>query len=312
VRSKRLAEQLGQDDVHGFVEITGGVAAYLGGRYRDARVRLDAGERLLRDNPTEVRWQLDTCEVFQVSNLWALGELTELQRLHTRYLRAAVERGNVHLMNGLRGWRSNVTWLIRDDPAGARAAADLARPIRKPGDPFHVHHYYDLLASAVIDLYEHDGDQAWRRIEASWRDIGRNHLFRIEPIDVEIHSLRGVAAVASLDADARRAADAETCADHLEAVDSPLSRVLAAQLRGALCATLGHRERAIEHLRAAAAAAEVNGMAAHRAAAQLRLGKVLGDAEGRALAEHAERWFRDHGVVDVPTFAGILTPGSSG
>jgi hypothetical protein len=173
---------------------------------------------------------------------------------------------------------------------------------------FHVHHHYVLSAVGSTELDEQPGDRSFLRIKAAALDAARSHLPRIEAIDVELHFLRGAAAVAGLDADPGRADDAEACAAHLEKVDSPLSRVLSAQLRGALCAARGQRDRAIEHLRAAAAAAEVNGMAAHRAAAQLRLGKVLADREGATLVTSADRWFRDHGVIDVDRFVGILSP----
>jgi hypothetical protein len=207
----------------------------------------------------------------------------------------------VHLLRGLRGWRSNAAWLIRGDVAGAREAAALAASSRAAGEPFHLHHWYDLLAHVALDLYERRHDQVWARIDGAWRELERSHLQRIEAVDAESHALRGAAALLG-----GRTSLAARCAARLDKIGSPLSRVLLGQLRGAMAASAGDREAARHHLGAAIAAAEAAGTMAHRAAAALRLARVEGDAAG---IEEALAWFRGQGVVDPWSFAAILSPG---
>jgi hypothetical protein len=308
-RARAVAARIGAPEVRGFVESAGGLASYLSGRFREAADRLDAGAAAMRQNPSEMRWQLDLCEIYGVATLWCLGELREMLRVQPDYLRAAEERGNVYAQRGLRGWRSNVVWLIGDDPAEARAQAHQAAPGRGRGEPFHLHHYYDMLCHAMIDLYEQKVGDAFARMEAAWPEVERAQLMRIQSVEAECLWLRGTAAVAAARHDRGRLPAALACAEQLDRIGSPYTRVLAAQLRGAWALRRDARGAAIEALRAAIASAEVAEMAAHHAAARLRLGSVLGGAEGRSLTESAETWLRDQGVVDPRRFCNMLSPG---
>jgi eukaryotic-like serine/threonine-protein kinase len=308
-RARRGAEKLGAGDVRGYVEAAGGLGSYLAGRFREGNDRMIAGELLMRENPTEVRWQLDVCEIFRIAVLWNLGELREMLRLQPTYLRSAEERGSVYSQRGLRGWRSNAAWLIRDEPVEARLQAVKASLGRGQGEPFHLHHYYDLLAHTQIDLYERKPEDAFARVDAGWRELVDSHLLRVQLLDIEAHWLRGATAVAAARVDRGRLAIAEKAVRRLEGITSPQARVMAAQLRGGLCIRVGAHTAAVEALREAIASAELAEMAAHHAVARLRLGLLLGGAEGRTLVEHAQLWMRDQGVVAPDAFAGLLSPG---
>jgi hypothetical protein len=310
-RARGLAARLDQVDARGFVEASGGLASYLTGRYREAHDRIRAGELLIRENPHEMRWQLDLCEIFRTATLWCLGELRELLKAQPEYLRSAEERGNVYAQQGLRGWRSNVVWLIKNDPAEARVQAQRASPGRGPQEPFHLHHYYDVLAHTMIDLYEHKGDEAMVRVESAANDVEKAHLFRVQTVDIEFHWLRGTAAVAAARHDRSKLHVADRCVRRLEGIAAPYARVAAAQLLGAASARRGAKDRAIEALRACIASAEVAEMMAHHAVARMRLAQLVGGPDGRAAGEAAEKWLLDQGVVDPAAFANMLSPGYS-
>ena len=308
-RARGLTARAAAPEQRGFVEASGGLASYLTGRFREAHDRLHAGELLMREQPTDMRWQLDLSEIFRIATLWALGDLRELARVHPIYLRDADERGNVYAQRGLRGGRSNVVWLIADDPVEARAQAAKATPGRRRDEPFHLQHYYDLYCHTLIDLYEQKSDDADRRVEAARAEVDASHLRRIENIDIEWLWLRGTAAIAAARHDRARVAVTDACADELERKATPHARVFGAQLRAAACLRRGAREAAIEALRAALASAEVAEMAAHHATARLRLGLVLGGADGRALVDAGDAWLREQGVAAPRRFANMLSPG---
>jgi hypothetical protein len=308
-RARGLALQSGGADVRGYIEASGGLASYLSGRFREAHDRFHEGELLMKQNPQEMRWQLDLCEIFRLAALWCLGELREMLRLQPEYLRAAEERGNVYSQRGLRGWRSNLVWLFRDEPAEARAQALRAAPGRSKGEPFHLHHYYDVLAHTHIDLYERKGDAVWDRVCAVAPEIASSHLLRIQHVDAEWHWLRGTAAVAAGRHARERLDVADDCWRRLEKIGSPYARVAGSQLRAATMLRRGERDAAIECLRATIAAAEVHEMAAHANAARMRLGMTQGGPEGRAMCDAAEQWFHDQGVVDPRSLAAMLSPG---
>ncbi len=309
VRAYELASELKQHDVRGFVLACGGVAAYLRGEFTLACSRLAEGEALLRDSGPDMRWQLDTAEVFQLTALWCLGRLRELARLHPVYLRAAEDAGNVHLERGLRGWRANVVWLVKDDPATARRQAQAAAPTAEDG-VFHLHHYYDVYANVLIDLYLGRAS-ASERVERAWKAFVGSRLLRIQLVDMETHFLRGTAAIVAARA---RAGDgalldrASQCADHLDQIGTPVARTLAAQVRGALAPLRGDREGARAALRVAAELAQASGMSVHRAVAELRLGELEGGPDGEARAAAATAALRAEGIVSVERFAAMLSP----
>jgi tRNA A-37 threonylcarbamoyl transferase component Bud32 len=303
VRAYALATELGQNDLRGFVLACGGVAAYLRGEFPLACSRLSEGESLLRESGPDMRWQLDTTEVFRISSLWCLGKLRELARLHPVYLRAAEDAGNVHLERGLRGWRANVAWLIKDDPATARHQAQLAAPPGADGQ-FHLHHYYDVYANTMIDLYEGRGASAAERIERAWKGLASSHLLRIQLVDVEIHYLRAITA-------AMTGRDATDCVEHLDKIRTPVARTLAAQARGAQARARGDRNGGLSALRIAGELAEQCGMNVHRAVAEMRLGEVEGGPAGERRAAEAAAALRAEGVVNVERFAAMLSPVSA-
>jgi len=307
--ARQLAHQLDVPEVRGFVEANGGLASYLSGRFREAHDRIRDGELLMRRNPLEMQWVLDLSEIYRIATLWSLGELREILRLHSEYLRAAEERGDAYSQRGLRGWRSNLVWLIRDDPAEARAQARRADTGRGLGEHFHLHHYYDVLAHTMIDLYESDGAAAFQRMATTWKEIDGSHLLRIQAVRAECLWLRGTAAVASARGAVDRLAIADACAKRLANIDSPYASVIGAQLHAAIHLRRGRKEAAIDALRGTIVAAERSEMAAHGAVARLRLGLVLGDAAGQEMIATAEAWMRDQGVVSPRAFAAMLSPG---
>jgi hypothetical protein len=69
------------------------------------------------------------------------------------------------------------------------------------------------------------------------------------------------------------------------------------------------RAGAIEALRSAAESAEAADMRLHAAVARLRLGELLGGAEGEDLASRASAWFGAQDVRAPRRLAAMLAPG---
>jgi hypothetical protein len=80
-------------------------------------------------------------------------------------------------------------------------------------------------------------------------------------------------------------------------------------LRAAVEANRGRRDDAITLLEHAAAGFEGAGMKLWAAASRRARGTLLGDAEGRELAESAEAVMREEGIVDPARIAAMLAPG---
>jgi len=308
-----LAKTLGVAAAEGFVEGSGGLAAYLtGGDLTTALDRMKRGASLLREDlredPVDRGWQLDLCTIFSAYIMWLLGRFRELVEFQASHLHEAEERGNVFLDLGLRGGRCNSVWLIRDQPSVARLHANAVAASRAPDDHLRFHDLNDEYAVALIDLYEGLTEPAFERIDALWRRARKSHLLRISSIAVEAHWYRGAVAVAAGSAKARRKI-AETSIRELEGVGSTYSRILAGHLRAAIRVEDGNLVDACEALRGTTALANSGAFGSHAAAADMYRGLLLGGREGRELTEAAVKWMTQEAVADPWRLASVLSPG---
>jgi hypothetical protein len=292
----------------GFATCCEGLALFLAGRWRDARRCMEAGLKL-RDQGIGKRWEINVAELYVTSAMYYLGETRELARMVPLLLRDAVERGDVYAQHGLRGWRSNVAWLVMDRASEARAHVDAVARERPAREGFHLQHYYELLAQAQIDLYEGDPAAAWRRVEAAWRPLSRSFLLRIQSVRIEASFLR--ARVALAQGGPRGIAIAKAALRALEREGAPWASAHALQLRAGVLLARGQREAAEDALAAAERACATCDMALHAAVLRLRRGELHGGVAGAAWAAEARAAMAAQAIVDPDAMARMLCPAST-
>jgi hypothetical protein len=267
----------------------------------------------MRDHGTGVRWETDLTEMFWLSSLFYLGDARELVRIVPRLLREAVERGDLYAQHGLRGWRSNVAWLFRGEPAEARAHAMAVAEERPAQESFNLHHYYELLAHSQIDLYLGDGEGAWSRVVAAKKGLIRSHLLRVQSVKVESAFLAGRAALAAaIGAPAANAArlieearkEQRVLAKEKVAWASALERTLAA----GIAAAVGDTAAAATALDHASAELDACDMALFAQVVRLRRGLVDGGPRGTAAAIAARDWMKEQEITDPDAIAAMLLP----
>ncbi len=311
-RIEQLSRQIAHPYVIGLADSSIGLAAFLVGRWKEARDHLDRGLRVMRDHGTGVRWETDLAELFWLSSLFYLGETREMVRIVPRLLREAVERGDLFAQHGLRGWRSNVAWLLRGEPAEARAHAMAVAEERPVQESFNLHHYYELLAHSQIDLYLGDGEGAHARVAAARKGLERSHLLRIQSVRVEHAYLAGRTALAAANSatpaaagrlldDARRE---RALKKERVAWASALERTLAA----GIAAAAGDGDAAAIALDQAAAQLDAGDMQLFAHVVRLRRGLVDGGPRGTAAAIAARDWMNEQEVADPDAVAAMLLP----
>ena len=111
-------------------------------------------------------------------------------------MREAEESGDLYALRGLCSWRGNISWLLQDQPETARRTLAAVTTPRQPGDPFHLHHYYELLSRTQVDLYTGAIGAASERLDVEWRHLERSLLLRIQSVRIEGQHLRGRVAIA--------------------------------------------------------------------------------------------------------------------
>jgi eukaryotic-like serine/threonine-protein kinase len=299
--TRAIAEKVGDRARLGVYDGCAGIGAYLMGHYAEARDRLTRSLEGMATDPVEMRWQLDVANYFLVTCLWALGDLRLMNELHDRVLADAEERGDAYVQRVMRGWRSNVSWLVRGRVAEARRHADWARSPWKEGERFHLHHHYDLVCDTLLDLYEGKGGDAYLRLEGLADTIASSHLLRIQSVAIDYQWLCGAAAVAACQPEAALRAERA-----LAKIDTPVSTVLASQIRAGRMLAADDKEAAETALRETIGAAAAAGLGVHLAVARWRLGTLRGG--GSAELDDARRWMEQEEVADPEALVRMMSP----
>ena len=297
--ARTLAERLDQPHPRGTVAMTAGIAAYLGGRFRDAHEASDAAEAILRRCP-EGAWDLVNAQIFGLAAQVYRGELAAVGRRVAPLLREAEGRGNLYLLACLRGGPALLHTLARG--AVDEAAASLAEAERR-WQTRGVPRYWQLKSRCKLDLYRGDPQAALARLEREWSDLGT--LLRVQLVRVEAHHLRGRCLLATGGPARRILADIRA----IEAQQTPWGDPLAQLLRAGLAARDRDPERAVQHLAAAAAGCEAAHMALFAAAARRRRGELTGGSDGHRWRAAADAWLQAQDVADIPRLLATLTPG---
>jgi serine/threonine protein kinase/tetratricopeptide (TPR) repeat protein len=301
-----IAERTNEPRIVGFCLSAAGLSSFLNGYWAEAAERIAEGERMLLDHAHGARWELDLSQIVRTSALLYLGRFGELTRMVPVYLREAKERGDVYAARGLRGWRTNAIWLALDRPDEARAQVEAVATEGR----FHLHHYYEMLSRAQIDIYRGDGEDAWQRVERSWPHMKRSMLLRIQSVRIEGQHLRARCALAALGQgdDAAKLAVATTAARSIAREKLHWGAPLAQLISAALACHRGDDDDAVARLRAAIEGFEAADMAMYAATARHRLGHLIGGDEGAGLVAAAEAWCESESVLRPSAMVGMYAP----
>jgi eukaryotic-like serine/threonine-protein kinase len=305
-RAKQLAGSVDSAVVAGFIDSGRGVAAFVMGSLPDALSLFDRAERAIRSDP-EMQWAVGIMQALRLWLLWQLGRYRELVALQREYTRAAQEHGNLDGYRRFLRWSGNHAWLVRDDPAGAKAAlADTARSEPTPITSAPLPAYYELFSRGTIDLYERDGIAALERLQRAAPLL--RQLARIQSIDIDVAFLRGRAAVVAARDHRNTIAIAGDCAKHLSRAGTRYARMLRSQLDAAIADVRGDHDAAITALRAVIRDADELGHQGHAHAARMRLATHVSDPAAQAAADSSEAALRAEGVVSPHRFVNLFSP----
>jgi tRNA A-37 threonylcarbamoyl transferase component Bud32/tetratricopeptide (TPR) repeat protein len=307
LRLAALATELADPDVTGRAEAVLGIAAYMSGRFDEARTRLEAGLGVLRDHGGGGRWERDMGETYWLSALWYLGDWRELLRNAQLLLRDAGERGDVVAQQGIRLGRPALGWLVAGKPADASEHLVAAEKALPPG--FHLPHVLAVQTACNIELATGNAAAAAKRLGDAWDDIERTGALRLQHMRIELEALRARVALA----DTSRPLD-----DQLRVVKAVAERLadekvlwatgLAEQLRAEVFAARDERGLAIAALHDAERALVTCNMTGYILVAKLRRGLLEGGPVGVARAEAARDSLRELGAADPDAVARLLVP----
>jgi hypothetical protein len=307
----RLARELDHPHALGLARYATGVAAFLCGRFSEAREATRDAEQIFRERCTAVAWELASARVFHLWSVGFLGDLQTLTRMIRQNLREAEERGDRYAAANYRTGLANLSWLIADDPDGARRQLQAVMDNWSQRG-FHIQHYYDLIARAGIDLYTGAGRDAYRRVQQRWRDLSQSLLLMVQFVRTDALTIRARTALAAAkDRSPDRAEllerttrDARRIIAEKMEWSSPIGYLLLAgaeQEHRRSDRALGLYQRALDGFLGA-------GMALYGAVAKRRLGELLGGDHGRGLLQESRMWMASQGIRDPDRLTAMLAP----
>ena len=172
-------------------------ADYFAGRFPAAVTLLDRAARLFRERVH--RRRLGARHVPGLRALVAASTTGEFAELSSRFQaldQEARERGDRYMESTLGTYPGVLARLAADQPGEARELGEGAIA-QWSQHGFHVQHLTHYYGNTYIDLYEGDGEAAWRRAERTWPEIRASLLPRIQHVKVDVLQLRGRSAVAA-------------------------------------------------------------------------------------------------------------------
>lgn len=302
-RIKQVATTVAEPHLLGIADCGLGVAAFLAGRWAQARMFLEAGISTLRSYGNDVRWELDIAELYLLSSLLHLGQWRELARLQALFVRDAAGRGDRVSMGWLRSGRVASALVFQDKAAQAREELEIAEA-DTPRDAFVLAQVHNLIARCSLELQQGNAAAAASLLDSSKSVLTRSGATQLEVLRVELESLRARAELARPDRDERAA---RGLCDRLVKDGAPMAVALGHALRGALNASHDPGP-AVTELELAERLFSEQGMEGWVQLCRLRRAELQPGPLGLARLEAARDALRDLGAVRPDEIADWMLP----
>jgi hypothetical protein len=154
-------------DARGLVQFARGMIEFAKGNWQLSRAALEEAVTTFREK-TAVgrRWDIVYCRSFVLLMHWMQGNVAEIRRDLPDCLAEATGNLTFEAIISLRVWAFVTIWDDKPDD-GHRLVAEVMAPW--PDEPWRLPHEFEAIALAELDLYAGLPDQAWRRLQLSWR-----------------------------------------------------------------------------------------------------------------------------------------------
>jgi hypothetical protein len=291
----------------GLLALAKGLAAALAGNWPEGCAQCDRGAEALRTTCRGVLWELGTAHRFALWPLMFMGEVREIERRLPALLKEAEDRDDLYEVTNLCLVIRTFLRLAADEPDRARRELEDVMG-RWSQQGFHVQHMNRLLDETQLDLYEGQGERAWRRLTEAWPLLARSHLLLVEQVRIFLVHLRARAALAAAGGSADRLRTAAADARRLLREPAAWAQALGKLIEAGVARGKGDVAGAGRHLEDAAARLDAVAMRLYAAAARRRLGRLRG-AAGQGLADEAEAWMRSQKVANPARMTALLVPG---
>jgi len=307
---REISERTGHAETRALINVAEGFVRYFGGRYREAQQCFHDAEMSLRQQPIGSSLELNNARLFRLFAFRRMGAFKLGRRLMDEYVRDAQQRGDLYAETSMRR-ACNFFWLVADEPD--EAARDLDRTLwTPPATGFHLQHWYELEARGELALYRGVTQDSVSALDQQFEALRKSMLTRVQVLRVLEKCLRARMVLAlpdPLTSRPRALSEVSKTANNLAKESIGYATALSLLLQAAVASHSSPQKTTVKLLTKAAAAAEATDLHIHAAAARRRRATVIGGSEGEKLLTQADRYMREHGVVDPERITVVLAPG---
>jgi hypothetical protein len=141
--------------------------------------RLDSAVATFRERCPGSRWEVATARYYSFISQFFGCRFLGMREAQETALKEAVESGDRYASVMLRVGTVNRSWLLAGDSVRARRELEAASR-EWPEEPFHVIHFYALISSAYVELYDGYPERALERFRATRQAVRKSMLLEFE------------------------------------------------------------------------------------------------------------------------------------
>jgi hypothetical protein len=305
---RALAERTPGPEARVYLELVHGVGVFQRGQWRESARIIDANIDVL---PYQTLG-LSTGRLYAIHARSFLGKQREATEKTQRLCAEAEDRGDLYTLVNLQTSGSMRALLAADEPERARTRSREAIE-RWPKGRFFVQHWQAMAYEPDIDLYVGEGQRAYDRFHRDMPALKKSFLLGsgiIRSMTFYTQARVAVGSIASTPAlRAARLAEARAMIAKLAGEYDPWVGVLVHAVEAVVANAEGDHAAAERALRASIERAEVTDTLYFIPSARIRLGQLLGGAEGDAMAARGRRDLQEEGVVAPDRWADYQLPG---
>ncbi len=306
--AEELADEIGHPNLRGSCMLMRGLGHVCQGTFVAAEEQLHEAETYLRENCSDVAWELSSAQMVGLWASWYCGNFSTIAGRLPEILRGARRRGDLY---------AQISSQIVFQPLMelAKGRPDLARETNKAAlrgwsqKGFHIQHYFSLYAETQIDLYEGQSESAHTHLEKNWQSLKASMLLEVQQNRIEAVHCRGrvkLALASERGGDEQLLKQTVKIAAQLVRENAPWAVGLAHLLTAGVHSTRGRLDPAIASLQESITCLDASDMKSFAAAARFALGTLAGrDAE----LSQAMAYFEHHHVQDPRSMSRMLAPG---
>jgi hypothetical protein len=287
-----------------------GIVEFNTGYWRPAIDSCAKADVLFRERCAGFVWESTTAQMFCLFAQIMLGDLGAACGRMPEALKEAAERGDLYSATNLRTIMGYLCFLLRDNPAGARADLEDAMA-RWPAGVGALQTFNSSISHLYIDLYGRKPEQALARIDGLWKGFERAMLLRVQTLRVSALGVRSRALITLTEdkPDRELTERARRDARALEREKVPYAVGQGELTHAALAHQAGDAAGAMAWIDRAEASFREADMAMYVAAARRLRGILLGGDEGAALIKEAQEVGEAQGLKNWLRYFETMAPG---